>query len=47
MDARGEETECAIFLHTLGEEALEQYDTFAFAESEESKIEFLITKFEA
>ena len=47
VDARGEETECAIFLHTLGEEALEQYDTFTFAESEERKIEFLITKFEA
>ena len=46
-DAKDEETQCAVFLHTIGEEALEVYDTFTFTESEEGKIEPLITKFEA
>ena len=47
MDARDQETQCASFLHTLGEEGLEKYDTFTFAEIEESEMGFLITKFEA
>lgn len=47
VDAKDEETQCAVFLHTIGEEALEVYDTFTFAESEENKLEPVIAKFEA
>ena len=39
-------TQCAIFLHTIGEEALDVYDTFTFTETEQDKIEPLIQKFE-
>ena len=37
-----EATQCAIFLHTIGDEALEVYDTFTFTETEQDKIEPLI-----
>lgn len=47
VDAKDEETQCAVFLHTIGEEALEVHDTFTFAESEENKLEPVIAKFEA
>jgi len=47
VDAKDEETQCAVFLHTIGDEALEVYDTFTFTESEENKIEPLIGKFDA
>ena len=46
-DAKDKATQCAVFLHTIGGEALEVYDTFTFTESEKGKIEPLITKFEA
>ncbi|CAB4014143.1 Hypothetical predicted protein, partial [Paramuricea clavata] len=44
---KDEEIQCAIFLHTIGEEALEIYDTFTFTETEQDKIEPLIQKFES
>ena len=47
VDAKDEETQCAVFLHTIGNEVLEVYDTFSFTESEENKIEPLIGKFDA
>jgi HD superfamily phosphohydrolase YqeK len=46
-DEKDEEIQCAIFLHTIGEEALEIYDTFNFTETEQDKIEPLIQKFES
>ncbi len=45
-EEKDEATQCAIFLHTIGEEALEVYDTFTFTETEQDKIEPLIQKFE-
>ena len=45
-EEKDEATQCAIFLHTIGEEALEVYDTFTFTETEQDKIELLIQKFE-
>ena len=45
VDSKDEETQCAVFLHTIGEEALEVYDTFTFTE-EADKIEPLKAKFE-
>ena len=36
--------QCAIFLHTIGDEALEVYDTFTFTETEQDKIEPFIQK---
>ena len=44
---KDEATQCAIFLHTIGDEALEVYDTFTFTETEQDKIELLIQKFES
>ena len=44
---KDEATQCAIFLHTIGDEALEVYDTFTFTETEQDKIEPLIQKFES
>lgn len=44
VDAKDEEVQCTVLLHTIGEEV---YDTFTFAESEENKIEPVIAKFEA
>jgi HD superfamily phosphohydrolase YqeK len=44
---KDEEIQCAIFLHTIGEEALEVYDTFTFTETEQDKIELLIQNFES
>ncbi|CAB3985329.1 Hypothetical predicted protein [Paramuricea clavata] len=46
-ERKDEEIQCAIFLHTIGEEALEIYDTFTFTETEQDKIEPLIQKFES
>ncbi|CAB3978567.1 Hypothetical predicted protein [Paramuricea clavata] len=46
-DEKDEGTQCAIFLHTIGEEALEIYDTFTFTETEQDKIQPLIQKFES
>jgi hypothetical protein len=45
-DEKDEDTQCAIFLYTIGE-ALEIYDTFTFTETEQDKIEPLIQKFES
>ena len=45
-EEKDEGTQCAIFLHTIWEEALEVYDTFTFTETEQDKIEPLIQKFE-
>lgn len=42
VDAKDEETQCAVFLDTIGDEALEVYDTFSFAEAEGGKIEPLL-----
>ena len=39
VDSKDEETQCAVFLHTIGEEALEVYDTFTFTDEEADKIE--------
>ena len=39
-------TQCAIFLQTIGDEALEVYNTLTFTETEQDKIELLIQKFE-
>ena len=36
-EEKDEATQCAIFLHTIGEEALEVYDTFTFNETEQDK----------
>ena len=47
VDSKDEETQCAVFLHTIGDEALEVYDTFTITEAEENKIEPLLAKFEA
>ena len=48
VDSKDEETQCAVFLHTIGEEALEVYDTFTFTDEEADKIEpGLVAKFEA
>lgn len=47
VDSKDEETQCAVLLHTIGEEALEVYDTFTFTEAEENKIEPLVAKLEA
>ena len=47
VDAKDEGMQCAVFLHTIGDKALEVYDTFTFTESEENKIEPLIGKFNA
>lgn len=46
-DEKDEGTQCAIFLHTIGDEALEVYDSFTFTETEQAKIEPLIQKFES
>ena len=42
-----EEMQCAIFLHTIGEEALEVYDTFALTAEEATKLETIVNKLEA
>ena len=47
VDLKDEETQCAVFLHTIGEEAFEVYDTFLFTESEANKVEPLMAKLEA
>ena len=47
VDAKDEQMQCAVFLHTIGDEALEVYDTFTFTENEENKIESLRGKFDA
>ena len=44
MDSK--ETQCVAFLHTIGEQFLEVYDAFTFAEGNENKIEPNIAKFE-
>ena len=41
-----EETQCVI-LHTIGEEALEVYETFKFTEAQQNKLNPIIEKFEA
>ena len=43
---KDEETQCAIFLHMIGDDALEIYDTFTFTDEEKGKINALIGKFE-
>ena len=39
-----EATQCAIFLHTIGQEALDVYNTFTFTEGDENKIDVLVEK---
>ena len=46
VDSKDEETQCTVFLHTMGEEVLEVYDTFTFTEEEANKIEPLVARFE-
>ena len=46
-DKQEEATQCAIFLHTIGEEALEVYDTFSITEEQKDKLVPIIEKFEA
>ena len=43
---KDEETQCAIFLHMIGDDVLEIYDTFTFTDEEKGKINALIGKFE-
>lgn len=47
VSEKEENTQCAVFLHTIGEDALEVYETFMFAESENNKLDPIINKFEA
>ncbi len=47
VDKQEEETQCAIFLHTIGEEALEVYETFTFTEAQQNKLDSIIAKYEA
>ena len=49
VDSKDEETRCAVFLRTIGEEALEVSYTFTFTltDGKEDKIETLVAKFEA
>ena len=42
----GENIQCATFLHMIGEDALNIYDTFAFQDNEINKIQILIDKFD-
>ena len=42
-----EATQCAIFLHTIGEEALEVHDMFSFTEEQKDKLVPIIEEFEA
>ena len=43
---KSENIQCATFLHMIGEDALNIYDTFTFTDNEGNKIEILIDKFE-
>ena len=45
-EKKPEATQCAILLHTIGQDALDVYNTFTFTEEEENKIKPLIKKFE-
>ena len=45
-DKKPEATQCAIFLHTIGQDAIDVYNTFTFTEAETDKIDPLIQKFE-
>lgn len=47
VDSKDEETQCPVFLHKIGKETLEVYDTFTFTDAEVDKIEPLVAKFEA
>ena len=47
VDSKDEETQCAFFLHTIGQEVLEVYDTFTFTEAEADKIKPIVATFEA
>ena len=47
VDSKDEETQCPVFLHTIGEEALVVYDSFTLTDAEADKIEPLVAKFEA
>ena len=43
---KGENIQCATFLHMIGEDALNIYDTFTFQDNEINKIQILIDKFD-
>ena len=45
-DKKSEEIQCSTLLAVAGEDAMEVYNTFVFAEGEENKIETLIKTFE-
>ena len=45
-DKKPEATQCAIFLHTIGQDAIDVYNTFAFTEADTDKINPIIRKFE-
>ena len=45
-DKKTEAIQCAIFLHTIGQDAIEVYNTFTFTEEQVDKINPLIQKFE-
>lgn len=38
VDSKDEETQCPVFLHKIGKEALEVYDTFTFTDAEVDKL---------
>ena len=46
-DKQEEEMQCAIFLHMIGEEALEGYKTFTFTQAQRNKLDPIIETFEA
>lgn len=41
-----EKKQCAVLLHSIGEQGMEDYNTFQFDDAEKNKIESLIDKFE-
>ena len=46
-EKKDEATQCALFLHVIGDDALDVYNSFTFDDSERNKIARLIAKFEA
>lgn len=47
VDVKDDPVKCAIFLHVIGEEGLEIYNTFQFTEEEADKLDPLKEKFES
>jgi hypothetical protein len=45
LEKKPEKKQCAVLLHTIGEEAMEVYDTFNLAEGEKQTISSIMQKF--